>query len=505
MRPPHRAARLGLGLGTVLTAVLALVIGPAAGLTGQTEDPVVQALEAQLQAGAPLPAAYAVLDGDRTVFGGREGAGPDSPFVIGSVSKSFTALATLVAVSRGELDLDAPVSTYLPEFQLADPAATRRIHLRHLLTHTSGIEGTDCNLDLNRPSGSLSQRVTELRSVRPAADPGVRFAYCNVGFAVLARTLEVTAGRPYPEVLRSTVLQPLGLAGTHTDAAGARAAGLIEGRTTVMGLPLVRPENDFEAALADGYVMSTARDLATYARFQMGDGTAADGTRILPTELMRAMHQGAAAVPDQEGTILASYAMGWFTGIVDGRRVVTHSGTTDRYHADIVMVPSDRRAVVDLVAGQWLSNARSTADGATAVLLGRPPEVSMLYRTATVVLWAALATLLLTVAASVHRARTRRRVGRRPRLWAAVACLVGAVGLALLFTLPAVQQTGTVGNAVHFGWLAAPDALVLELAWPSVLLWVGARALIQRRALHLDRGHQGAQLGPADHPGAART
>lgn len=52
--------------------------------------------------------------------------------------------------------------------------------------------------------------------------------------------------------------------------------------------------------------------------------------------------------------------MGWFSGTRSGRRVVTHSGTTDRYHADIVMIPAEQRAVVDLVAGQWLSNAAAT-------------------------------------------------------------------------------------------------------------------------------------------------
>lgn len=98
-----------------------------------------------------------------------------------------------------------------------------------------------------------------MRSITPTAEPGQRFAYCNVGYAVLARLLEQVEGRPFPEVLRADVLQPLGLTRTFTDGATARAAGMAEGHTTILGFPVTRPETGFESALADGYVISRPR------------------------------------------------------------------------------------------------------------------------------------------------------------------------------------------------------------------------------------------------------
>ena len=509
MRVHHRV-RLGT-LATFLAAVLASQSAPLAAAvsapvvsprpaTSASEDPVVRALETQLDAGASLPAAYAVLDGDQTYFGGRQGAGPDTPFVIGSVSKSFTALATMVAVSRGQLDLDSPVVRYLPEFRLADGARTPRVLVRHLLNHTSGLDLTDCDPHAT----DLAGRVRQLRSITPTAEPGQRFAYCNVGYAVLARLLEQVEGRPFPEVLRADVLQPLGLTRTFTDGATARAAGMAEGHTTILGFPVTRPETGFESALADGYVISTARDLATYTRFQLGDGATADGARLLPTELMTTMHRGTIEVPDHAGTELESYAMGWFSGTRSGRRVVTHSGTTDRYHADIVMIPAEQRAVVDLVAGQWLSNAAATGSGATAVLVGESPHVAQGYRIATAVLWAGLVILVITIVGSRRQARTRRRTGRRPALWTLMFWPVAAVTLAAVFALPAIQQTGSLLNSVRFGWQAAPDALVLELAWPLTLFCIGVRALRDRRARTIPHRSTAAIRVPSSAPEITR-
>ncbi|MGV8969959.1 MAG: serine hydrolase [Microbacteriaceae bacterium] len=91
----------------------------------------------------------------------------------------------------------------------------------------------------------------------------------NVGFAILDGVLEESSGRPFADVLQSSVLTPVGMNHTYPDMATACPNGLIEGRTTVMGFPIDRPENGVEAVLADGYGMPTARDLAAYAIFQM--------------------------------------------------------------------------------------------------------------------------------------------------------------------------------------------------------------------------------------------
>jgi CubicO group peptidase (beta-lactamase class C family) len=84
--------------------------------------------------------------------------------------------------------------------------------------------------------------VRQLRAVTPTAEPGQRFGYCNVGYAVLARLLEQVSGRPFPQVMRTSVLKPMGLTHTFTDGVTARAAGLAEGHTTILGFPVTRPD-----------------------------------------------------------------------------------------------------------------------------------------------------------------------------------------------------------------------------------------------------------------------
>lgn len=473
------AGLIAATLFTVPTAT-ATAAAAATGTAAATSDSLASAIEAQLDANAPIPAAYAVVDGKDITFGGREGAGPDTPFVVGSVSKSFTALAVMVAVDRGEISLDAPVTDYFPDFRLAGAVGGEPILIRHLLNHTSGISTTGCNLDAVIQSESLKDRVDELQSVTPESKPGEQFTYCNVGFAILARVLEESSGRPFADVLQSSVLTPLGMTHTYTDMATARENGLAEGRTTVMGFPVIRPENGVEAALADGYVLSTARDLATYAMFQMGDGKTSNGTQLISSDLLEQMHRGTVVVPGFEGTEQANYAMGWFTADVNGMTIVNHGGTTPRYHANIAMVPSKQLAVIDLVAGQWLSGAGSTSAGAVSLLMDQDASVSQLYRIATAALWLGTLLLILTLVVSWRRSRARKLTSRRPRVFSGPLLVVAGVALFVGLSLPGIQQTGSLLSAIQYGWENTPDLIVLVLAWPITLAILGARSIVER-------------------------
>ena len=443
-------------------------------------SPIVSAIENQLDANASLPAAYAVVDGSEVTAGGREGADLDTPFVIGSVSKTFTALAVLAAVERGEISLNAPVTEYLPDFELAAEVGDEPIRIRHLLNHTSGIAGIGCNLDGATPVETLPERVEQLRDVTPVSEPGEKFAYCNVGFALLALALEENSATPFATVLQSSVLTPLGMTRTYTDLPTARENGLAEGRSTVMGMPVVRPENPPAATLADGYLVSTVRDLSRYAQFQMGDGTTADGVKLLSPELLDEMHRASVDIEAFAGTELESYALGWFTGDVNGTTVVIHGGTTPRYHATVAMVPSEQRAVVVLVAGQWLSGAGSTSVGAISTLVGIEAAVERLYPISTAVLWFVALLLVLTVAISVWPSRRRRRALRRPRLLSGPLLVLAGIAIVSALIIPAIPETGSLAAALQFGWENTPDLLVLALAWPLLLVILGVRSIVDR-------------------------
>ena len=468
-------AILSLALACLLLAVPG---SSTAASSDPGSDPAERAITAQYQDMAAVPAAYAVVDGDRTMFGGQHGAGADTPFIIGSVSKSFTALTVLVQVQRGVLDADNPVHKYLPDLDLK--RGGDQVTLRHLLSHTAGLSRADCNKDAERTYGSLTARVEDMRGVQVQSTPGTSFEYCNVGYAILARIVEVETGQPFADVLRADVLGPLGLTNTYTDRRHAEAEGLVEGLGTVMGFPVSRPERMVEATLPDGSLISTVRDLAAYARFQMGDGTTPNGRRLLSPDLLGEMHTAQVDVPGLPPE-MAGYGMGWFVGADDARTVVWHGGTTYRHQADVAMLPEEDRAVISLAAGQWLAGTKPLTDASIAGLLDRETKPSNMYLISTTLLWLALAALVITVSTSLIRSRRRRAVGRRPRMWAAILLTIGAFLLPVALTLPAIREVGSLAGALRFGWQAAPDLLAIECAWLVTLFWIGLRAWSDRR------------------------
>ena len=136
---------------------------------------------------------------------------PDSLFQIQSITKILTATLVMQLVDAGLVQLDEPVQTYLPEFRTTDAAASRQITVRHLLTHTGGFEG-----DLWQPTTSgpdaLDRFVRDLVAQAPQhSRPGQRFSYCNAGFGVLGRLVEVLRDTTYEQALRRHLAEPLGI------------------------------------------------------------------------------------------------------------------------------------------------------------------------------------------------------------------------------------------------------------------------------------------------------
>src|SRR4051794_7347391 len=154
--------------------------------------------------GVPGGAVAIVRDGrvsTSTGFGVADSTGrpvtATTPFVIGSVSKPITATAVLQLVDAGRVDLDAPVRRYLPEFGLADPAASATITMRELLDQTSGIPTSAGERPLTGPVTDLEQQVRALATVSPSRRPGTAYAYSNANYLVLGLVIERVSGEPY--------------------------------------------------------------------------------------------------------------------------------------------------------------------------------------------------------------------------------------------------------------------------------------------------------------------
>jgi CubicO group peptidase (beta-lactamase class C family) len=229
-------------------------------------------------------------------------------FEIGSIGKAFTAFVVLQLAAEGRLDIDDPVVRHLPWFRV--PRTGARITIGHLLGHTSGITaGVD-----GTPEATF--QVWRLRSLPPGSAPGRRFHYSNVGYKTLGLVIEAIEGRPYPEVIRSRVLEPAGMTASEpaiTHATRDRLAiGYEPARDDVAlrpGDPLA-PATWLTTATADGSVAATAADLAAFARLLMTDRSGIVERMATP---------GTASGADGYGYALVRRE-------VDGRAFVGHGG-----------------------------------------------------------------------------------------------------------------------------------------------------------------------------------
>ncbi|MGI4895790.1 MAG: serine hydrolase domain-containing protein, partial [Janthinobacterium lividum] len=254
-------------IAVVVTAV-SLLSSPARAATRPVLTTAAAAVDAQLRADHVPTAAFALVQTggrqDVEVRTGTRGAGvtDTTPFVLGSISKSFTALAVLQLVDADRVDLDAPVARYLPDFHTAQPGAV--VTVGQLLTQTSGLPTSAGVAIIDHPETSLVDRVRAVATVRPVSPPGRTFHYSNLNYAVLGRVVEQVSGISFARYVQQRIFDPLGMTGSSTSLAQARHDGLPSASTVWFGLTVSRSTPDYPGGAPDGFLVSTARDMSHY-------------------------------------------------------------------------------------------------------------------------------------------------------------------------------------------------------------------------------------------------
>jgi CubicO group peptidase (beta-lactamase class C family) len=271
----------------------------------------------------------------------------DTLFQIGSITKTVTATVAMRFAEQGRLDLDVPVRTYLPDLLLADEQVAANVTLRHLFNHTGGWAG-DYFDDMGQGDDALAKIVAKLVDLPQLTPLGEVWSYNNAGFYLAGRVLEIVAGKPYETVARELVLEPLGMERSFFFPGDLMTYRFAVGHENSFedGEPPVsvaRPWPLARTANPAGGISSTARDLLRYARFHMGDGTAADGARLLARDALAQMQTP--AVPAANGEFVG---ITWFIKDIDGARIVRHSGGTNGQTSAFVMVPARRFAIAVL-------------------------------------------------------------------------------------------------------------------------------------------------------------
>lgn len=319
-------------------AVLASSLSPVAG-TAELDA----FIQAELPESAAPGLAYArVEDGEIVArgFGEQlEGSGDavtaDTLFPIGSVTKSFTALAIMQLVEADEINLDDPVSNYLPVF--ADGAGSK-ITLRQLLNHTSGfstVQGNSQHGNADASQFDLIEYAGELAKAGPARTPGTAWEYSNANYQILGAVIERVSGSSYSDFVNARIFEPLGMASSLV-AVGDFPASAATGHRPWFGS--VRPAASgpqHRINAPAGGIISSANDMGRYVAMWLNG----------KEDVISAGAKAAMLAPS--GPAAQSYGLGWALDSAQG--TAYHTGLVPGFETLASFAPSKGTGVVVLV------------------------------------------------------------------------------------------------------------------------------------------------------------
>ncbi len=278
---------------------------------------------------------------------------PDSIFQSGSIAKVYTATLVMQLAETGLVDLDAPIVDVLPEFGTADPAATKIITTRQLLSHTGGLT-CDFTFDSGRGDDCLARYVAAAREVALDCRPGEAISYSSVGYNVLGRLIEVLTGLTWDEALKQKLADPLGVEHTMTLPEEALRFRVAMGHLGEPGRePEPAPAWDLMPRSAGPYgrILVTAGDLVRFARLHLDGGVAADGTRILSADTVATMQRRVIDTPDKWTVSSDGWGLGWTLYDWDGVSGYGHDGASLGQYSYLRVVPAAGVAVALMTNG----------------------------------------------------------------------------------------------------------------------------------------------------------
>ena len=356
----HRIMKrlLSLGLGLLLAASL-----PATALAAEeTGEAAAQAaVETAMTYGGAVSAQFALWEDGEITLSGTAGVysktenrllTDENLYGVGSISKIYTTAAVMKLVEEGKVDLDEPVTTYLPDFRMADERY-REITVRMLLNHSSGLMGTT-NVDaflLDDPDNLTSTQdlLDRLADQTLQADPGAYSVYCNDGFTLAQLVVERVSGQSFADFLRREITGPLGLEATFTPQDDFDRSLLAK---TYLGTdPRALPPETLNIVGAGG-IYASASDLAAFGGALCGEGLLSQASleAMAAEECLRGMWP-----EDSQGSLL-SYGLGWdavelYPFSASGIQALVKGGDTLVYHAGLVVLPEYDMAAAVLTSG----------------------------------------------------------------------------------------------------------------------------------------------------------
>ena len=263
---------------------------------------------------------------------------PQTPFVVGSVSKTMTALAVMQLAEEGKVALDKPVQTYLPSFALADGSMAAAVTVRQLMNHTSGIptEAEFQAASLRGDDETISGLVGKFGVIAPASKPGEKFRYGNANYIILGELIQKVSGMSYGEYMKTRIFDPLEMHHSHTTLIEAAADGLAVGYRSIFGfaVPSGLPyRQDFLPAAS---IISCAEDMTHFMMAMQNGG------RYKDAQVLSAQGIGQMMASSSEVSRWVSYGLGWY--VTSGS--IYHGGELSDYQAKVKLLTEDGLGIV---------------------------------------------------------------------------------------------------------------------------------------------------------------
>jgi CubicO group peptidase (beta-lactamase class C family) len=277
---------------------------------------------------------------------GSEPVTSDTVFSIQSTSKVFTATAVLLAVQDGVLDLDEPITAYLPEFtvhSIFEEHPEAKITLRHLLSHTAGFtHEAPVGNNWDEDAGSFDEHIRSISDTWLRFPVGTGYAYSNLGIDLAGYVLQQVTGRTFVDYVQDHLFEPLAMTNSSFDADAIRAN---DKRAIGHAPPAPRIFRPVPMVAAGG-MYSSANDLARFVQFQLGDGVV-DGRAVLDPALLDEMltvqfpERG-----ERYGYGLGVARTGWYRG--RNADLFSHGGGGFGFSSDLWWLPELQLGIVVL-------------------------------------------------------------------------------------------------------------------------------------------------------------
>ena len=272
---------------------------------------------------------------------------------IASITKTFTATAIFQLRDEGHINLDDPLTKYIPEFGTvdADSDAIKQVTLRRLLCHHSGLVAEAPASEpfwSTQKIPSVQQIIENMASVKIVVSEDTFFKYSNLGFALLGEVISRVTGSRYEDYITTQILNPLGMTSTtfslDDDLKQKFATGYQSNKYEDSGRPV--PDMNLGGYAAAGQLYSSVNDLSKWASFQFSAYQNNDSKQqILSNDSLKEMHRPRIMDPN----LKVGYCLPWIARRISDNVIFGHTGFTYGFRADLSFDMHKKLAVVALL------------------------------------------------------------------------------------------------------------------------------------------------------------